>query len=131
MKSKRTILLALVLAIAAGCLAGCVDISNVPQQDASELSSEGISAEASNETSLPEEASAPPKTTAARPATTAQKTTAQKTTGAAPEECSEPQTGGTTQKAKTGSAFFDDAVFVGDSVTLALKNTATSQRNAG
>ena len=29
------------------------------------------------------------------------------------------------------ASFFDDAVFVGDSVTLGLKNIATSQRNAG
>lgn len=32
---------------------------------------------------------------------------------------------------KKGEAFFDDAVFVGDSVTLGLKNYVTSERNAG
>ena len=40
MKSKRTILFALVLAIVAGVLAGCVDISNVPQQGSTEPSAE-------------------------------------------------------------------------------------------
>ena len=32
---------------------------------------------------------------------------------------------------KQGEAFFDDAVFVGDSVTLGLKNYVTNERNAG
>lgn len=34
-------------------------------------------------------------------------------------------------EAKSGEAFFNDAVFVGDSVTLGLKNYVTSERNAG
>ncbi len=146
MKSKRTILLALVLAIAAGVLAGCVDISNVPQQGSTEPSAEESWVEASSEetveeTSVPATTKAPVTTAAATKAaatkaattkTAATKTDATKTeaTKADAAKAAEPEIT-TAKQSKTGSAFFDDAVFVGDSVTLALKNTATAQRNAG
>ena len=151
MKSKRTILFALVLAIVAGVLAGCVDISNVPQQGSTEPSAEESWVEASSEetveeTSVPATTKAPGTTAAATKAAATKavttKTAATKTdttkaepTGAGTTAEAKPETAApeitTAKQAKTGAAFFDDAVFVGDSVTLGLKNTTTSQRNAG
>ena len=151
MKSKRTILFALVLAIVAGVLAGCVDISDVPQQGSTEPSAEESWVEASSEetveeTSVPATTKAPGTTAATTKAaatkaattkaaatktdTTKAEPTAAGTTAEAKPETAAPEVT-TAKQAKTGAAFFDDVVFVGDSVTLGLKNTTTSQRNAG
>lgn len=68
----------------------------------------------------------PKTTTAATTATTAQPKTTRKTLiDKWRDRLSQPVT------SKPDPAFFDDAVFVGDSVTLGLRNYATSQRNKG
>ena len=127
MNTKRTILLALVLAIAAGCLASCVDIAGeLPDsttEPTGEYTSEELTDELSSAFSAGSKTAAVPKTTAGPKATAAARP-------AVPEDSS-VSSENRAKKTKTGSAFFDDAVFVGDSVTLALKNNATAQRNAG
>lgn len=123
---KRAISFALVVLVIAAGFAGCIGSSKLSPADVTEASAEWSSEGVTEETLLSVIMTA--VTTKANPT----KAPTKKATTAAPreEDSSAPQAAAP-QPAKTGAAFFDDAVFVGDSVTLGLKNTATAQRNAG
>ncbi len=65
------------------------------------------------------------------PESTAPTTAKSEPTEKQTEKPTEKPTENQSEKPANKTTFFDDAVFVGDSVTLGLKNIATAQRNAG
>ena len=125
MKSKRAVLTSLALLLAVLCFASCSIAINPTAPSAAEpagqLNTRRLS-EASARPTEEDSSAAVRSDESSRPVKKEHSTKRPKTTSAPLKESLNPN-------AKT--SFFDDAVFVGDSVTLGMKNTATSQRNAG
>lgn len=128
------------------------EVKSTEKETSSETTSKTqTTAEKTSETKSREQASSETETVSADVSSSAQsstvkttkktttsstvKTTAKTTTGTTTKTTA--KTTATTKKTTTKAAkpvsasFFDDAVFVGDSVTLGLRNYATSERNKG